>query len=272
MQQDVTFRRIRGRIVPIRKKQNDKKESNKLKKVIAAGAITKGSALALDAANTKVIFQDTKRNLIIEKKKFAIQPFSWASIGSKLTARVNNKKVGTARYYPENKTTWAFSWLGIGKKHRGKGYADTLSKVAATDMKKQGGRKIFNNVVHPGSLKTNWNRKNDTLWNYQNDTRRKISKRQGLKILKKQQGNMRWSKKMNTIDYWEKQAYNAFGIQDLNTESDIFRETKLRSTGIKLKPYRSFRTKAQLGLGVGLAAGGLGYLLKKKKTDNKNGR
>ena len=59
---NIVFRRIRGRIVPIR-------VSDKQRKAAGASAAVGGAAVAADAARTKTVFVDKKNKIRIDKKK-----------------------------------------------------------------------------------------------------------------------------------------------------------------------------------------------------------
>lgn len=228
---NVTFRRIGGRIVPI-----------------AIG--TGGAALAADAARTKRIY--SKAGVTVDRKKFTLQPFVYDRLGTKLVAKVDGKKAGTASFFrgadadfgPDmfKSKTFGFSWLGVKGKFRGQGISKLLSKEAAKEIKGQGGNKLWNQVVHPGSLATNYSSKRDKLFKITETAEKKV----GLKAA------------LGNIKYWR----NKKGV----LTSDIFRETSLK--GIhrsRIKPFRTMKNKVTMGLGLLAVVGGFGYAAKENK-------
>lgn len=218
------FRRINGRIVPIS---------------LAAG----GSYAAFDGARTRRIYD--KGGVTIDRKRFAFQPFVPDKLGTRLEMRKGKDLVGTASYYKAG-DNYSFSWLGIKSKFRGQGFSKPLSKVAAQSIKKDGGTKIFNQVVHPGSLNTNFSRKRDTLFklgrNQHGEYFKKITKAEATKNIKT----------------WR----NVKGI----LTSDVFRETSLK--GIRTSHIKPILTRAsKVKIGAGLVAALTGIVLLKTNKD-----
>lgn len=281
-QKKVVFRRIGGRVVPIT--------------VGSTGAA--GAVAALDAARTTQIY--AKKGITITKKRFAVQPFVWDKLGTKLTMynRVG-KKVASASYYrgaTDSAKSFGFSWIGVKKAYRGKGYSKVLSGVAAGDIRKQGGTHLFNHVIHEGSLKTNYNRVRDTLWKLQDvplkkskpvgilDRARKFAKdlrhgsEGGLHYVKKvglaeaekniKWHRARWIKPTNAI---ERVMQKAMPWTKVTSHSNIFRQTSLKGVPYrKLIETRTFKNKATIALGTGAAVGALAYFaLRRKKNDRK---
>lgn len=242
----VVFRRIGGRIIPI--------------SVAAVGGV-----VAADAARTTRIY--SKGALTIDKKKFAMQPFVYDRLGTRLELRVKGKKAGTASFFrgahddtldvvkglmgkQEKAKEFAFSWLGIKNKFRGQGLSKILSHESAKEIKRQGGKEIWNQVVHPNSLKTNYSPIRDKLFKVADSG---ASKKVGLK------------KAIGNIKYWR----NKKGILG----SDIFRETSLKHVkgNVGIKPFRTLGNKLKIGLGITAFLGGLAAY-KLMSTNNKGNR
>lgn len=219
---NVVFRRIGGRIVPIS----------------IAGA---GGLVAADAARTTRVY--SKAGVTIDKKKFAIQPFVFDRLGTRLEARVNGKLAGTSSFFRGageetlkdtlKSKTYGISWLGVKKNFRGQGISKVLSKQTAKEIRRAGGNELWNQVVHKRSLLTNFSSKRDKLYKITDTVYKKVG-------LKKALGN---------IKYWR----NKKG----QLGSDIFRSTTL--VGVRkpaLKPYRTLGNKLSIGFGLAALLGG----------------
>lgn len=220
-QQDVKFVRIRGRVVPIR--------SRKKEKIASGTAAGIGVAVAADAARTTRIYD--KKGVTIDRKKFTYNPFAH-KIGDGLYMKKNGKFVGHSRIYmsPDGaKNSAAFSWLGIKKEYRGKGYSKILSKESSKLMRSKGADYILNQVVHAGSINTNYNRARDTFWYLKGDHFYKTTKKYAMK---------------NVRDH----------IKSGYKTSDIFRETDLKGVRKAGKGFRTFGNKAAIVGGLSVAA------------------
>lgn len=208
---EITFRRIGGRIVPI-----------------AIGGTS--AAVAYDAARTRRIYQ--KGPTTIDVKHFAFQPYKYGKIGPKLQLRVGGKKAGSAFItkwpYSEPKA-WTFSWLGVKKPYRGKGFGKLLTKEAARVARRQGGESFVNQVVHRRSVLANYNPKRDQFWTWRSKFYRAKTKKQALK----------------NIAQWKRKGWKT---------SDIWRETNIKGIHLKgkniIQPYMTKPTKVRLGLGL----------------------
>ena len=231
--QNVRFVRIRGRIVPIRQK-NKKKVS-----AVTSGA---GAAIAIDALNTKRIYQNG--DITIDNKRFSPQPNSF-KVGSQSIMKKNGKKIGRSFFSRTgifSEGDFSFGFISIKKSERRKGYSKILSKESVREIRRQGGNNLINQVIHKGSLHTNYNRKRDKLWKSTDGVNFSgITKKQALKNLL---------------------AYKKNGIKG---GSDVFRETKISGIHRKTKysnPFRTKSNKARIAIGTLMAVGGAFSLLK----------
>lgn len=246
--QQVRFVRIHGRVVPIRGGGNRARNGNNYVTAGAGAVGAVGAATAYDAARTRRIYE--RNGITIDRKKFTIQPFVHDRLGERLIMRDKlGKKMGTASWYKDvdvfsdsnQKTMGSFSWLGIRKKYRGQGHAQTLSRVAAHEMKKAGLDAVWNQVVHPNSATTNLT-KHDSFWKAGKKAKggvefTQVTKQQALK-------NINWHRKTRGV-----------------MTSDIFRMTNLKKQktvmpGIR-KAFMTGGMKKKLALGVAAAAAGI---------------
>lgn len=242
MAEDVTFRRIRGRIVPIKRDGSPDK-----KRAAGAAAVVGGSALAADAARTSRVYRNVKTGVTIDRKKFSYQPFVH-TIGDKLTMRKGGKTVGQARYFNRGGGEFGFSWLGIKRDFRGQGHSKTLATQAVKQMRAKGGKSLFNQVVHPGSMKTGLSAR-DTFW-------RERSFGRGQKHLYQ----MTRKDAAKNIRMWR----NKRGV----LTSDVFRNTDLRGlSGPRTRPYKTRAMKGRMAIGAGVAAIGATTLLSRSGKD-----
>lgn len=251
----VRFIRVHGRIVPIRVdvNVNSKAASNRGKQgssggssdVTKAGLVvgTAGAAVAADAARTRRIY--SRNGVTIDRKKFSLQPFQMDRLGDTLIMRDKlGKRMGRASWYRDGDKA-GFSWLGVGKKFRGQGHSQTLSRVAAHEMKKSGAKRIWNHVVHPGSATVNLT-KNDSFWKVQR------IKADGDAILE----HVTKGAALRNINFHRKTK----GV----FTSDIFRETLLKGRtimpGIR-KAHLTTGMKVKLAAGLTVAAAGFAAAL-----------
>lgn len=253
MAQQVTFRRIRGRIVPIKRKKTD--DSN-LKPVAGGVAAATGTGVALDAANTRRVYENKKTGIVINQKRFAPNPQRPWQVATTLKGYKKGQKFGNINYAPDGDTVrggkqFAVNWLGVNENFRGKGLSKVLSAHAVSDMKRRGGKGLWSNVVHANSLKVGFDPKRDTLF-------REIV------------GSMKGDR-MDFAEVDKKSALRSlryFSTKLKLKTSNIWRDTNLVKVKVpKFKPYMTGGTKLRLGLGLGLAAAGSGYALATGKKD-----
>jgi predicted GNAT family acetyltransferase len=242
-QQGVTFRRVRGRIIPI-----------------ALGSA--GAATAADAARTKRVYQTSK--VAIDRKSFAFQPFSGLQMGDQLVMKTRGgKRIAQARYYVKPGGEGVFSWVGVKRSFRGKGHSQRIAKAGALEMKDKGATFIFNHVVHPGSLLTSYDRKRDRLWKEVRTTKAGESVLEP--ILKKDaiKQATRWNKQFKKTTILE-----YYFAKDKGGTRPVFRETKLPKTIRRpIKPFRTTGNKLRMGLGLAVAAGAAASYLAGRKDD-----
>ena len=225
----VVFRRVNGRIIPI--------------SVSVAGA-----GVAADAARTKRIYD--KGGITMDLKRGAIQPFfekSKVPFGDRIVMRKEGKFVGHSMFYKPFRAEpgeRSFSWLGVKRKFRGKGYSKLLTAESARQMKRDGGTFLLNQVVHKNSLQTNFSRTRDKLWRSRGDYMYSMTKDEAIR----------------NINFYR----NKKGL----ITSDVFRETSLkgiRTKNVGIKPFRTFGNKARIVAGALFALGGIGFALKDRK-------
>lgn len=247
----VTFRRIGGRIVPI--------------SVSAAG-----SAVAFDAARTTRVL--ASKSLIIDRKKFAFQPFLGIKFGDQLVARnpKTGATMGQARYYVEKKfREGGFSWLSVKRPFRNQGLSKKLARQGAIEMKSQGAKNLVAHVVHPGSLLSQFNRKNDSLWlevaeRKTGATYQKITKADAIKRVS------RWQRRRTSSTLWD-DAIDFLRGTKKNKVLPVIRETVLpKGLRRRMAPFRTNTNKALLALGIGAAVGGVAYLAYTFRKPEKN--
>lgn len=220
---NITFRRIRGRIVPI----------------VVGGA---GAAIAADAARTKRVYQ--KGDVAVDVKKFAYQPFR-VKFGKRAVIYKKGKKAGFAAFFDDAAESTkkakvsGFSWFGIKRKYRKQGLGDILSAESAKEMRRSGTRFLSSQVVHPGSVKTNYSKKRDDFFRIHGGKKGTYS----VHLTK--------SKALREIKNIRDKGY---------ITSNIWRETDLKGIKTKSKYSRVFRTKsnkARILLGTTAAIGGI---------------
>jgi hypothetical protein len=256
------FRRIGGRIVPI--------------SVGTAGGV--GAATALNALNTTRLTSKAieKAGVTIVKKKFALQPFVWTKLGTRLNMYKGANYVGNARFFPGADgaaSTFGFSWLGVRKAFRGQGQSKLLSSVAAGEIRRQGGTHVWNQVVHPGSLTTNFKATRDSLWKvgkaYKDGSApvERIGMSQALKNI--DWHRKRWTRPNGTM---EALYHKVVPHAKIPSNPNVFRQTSLKGVAYKnLKEFRPLSNKLALGIGAGVAVGALAYFaLRKKNGSNKH--
>lgn len=273
----IVFRRIGGKIVPI--------------SVASAGLAT-----AASAANTTRVYE--KGKVTIDKKKFSFAPVV-QKFGSKFDMKVDGKKVATASTYMDKseKGSMAFGWLGTRKKHRGKGYAKTLSKEAARDAVRHGAKYTESQVIHAGSLKANLSKRDTLFYNFRNDSHgahfKKITKSKALKHIEKEglirERMMRsWAKDVKKSSMFSdirkavnpKKLRKSRNLKSFMTDvldiprdrvgyqlaklgkqdSRVFRHTSfkgMKKTTKYSKPFRTAKNKLTIGLGMAAAVGGI---------------
>lgn len=207
------YRRIRGRIVPI-------------------AVSVSGLAVAADAARTRTVWQNKAKNLHIIRKRFTHTLPTYGNIGDTLILKKGRAVVGTANYLRNDKSEFAFGWLGVKKQFRGKGLSKHLSRQAVVEIKSKGGKSLYNNVIHERSLSTSFGRGRDSLWKMgKSNMSYRITKKEALSSI-------------NTL-----KSKGGYGV-------NVFRETNL--TGVRLrrtlKPFMSSATKLKLAAGLGAAA------------------
>lgn len=150
---DVVFRRVRGRIVPIKKKESQSKAPG-------AVALAAGAGLALDGARKQRIYE--KGGVTIDRARFSYQPYTMGRLGDKLTMKKDGHKVASAWWHksPQGapiKDAAGFAFLKTEKGFRKQGASGLLTKVAAMEMQKSGVKGIWNKVLHTGAMKVNKN-------------------------------------------------------------------------------------------------------------------
>lgn len=201
---NVVFRRIGGRIVPI----------------------SVGSALAYDAARTKVVSNSGGIKMV--RKINTVQPLSSIAsrklvFGTTIKSYDNSgKRVGQILF---NKYQGAgnVEWLSVKKKFQGKGHSKKLIKQAAIEMKRSGIDKLTGHAI----------------------TKRSAKVYEGFKGVKT--------------------FASRGGKLTRNIKAGVYREAILPkfTAALKKKPYMSGDNKIKLALGLGFV--GYGLLKKDEK-------
>lgn len=273
---NVVFRRIRGRIVPI--KVSDK---NQQRAGVAAAAV--GTVAAADAARTKTILVDKKKNITIDKKKFARRSFG-LGLADELVIKVKGKKAGYANIGRLEDDVFTFNMLKVNPKHRGKGLSKILTTESAREMKRQGAGSISNQVIHEGSLKGKFSGKRDKIFHATRHSDKRISKKKALDIIGKERRRVAGSafffggkrKRKSPAKIFKRQRFDdtisaAMGIHA--REVGVFRETSLKgvrkTSKFGVKAFRSTGNKLQIAGGLALAAGGVALATAKRRRKKK---
>lgn len=276
----VRFIRRRGRIIPIRSK---KKEGPN--KAISAGALIAGTAVTDRALRTKTIYHDPKTGTRIDKRVRARTRLGIKNNATELTLFKNNKNIGYVNIGKESKEVSNINFLKVDKKQRGKGFSKVLTQEAAREMKRQGAKSTMNQVIHKGSLLSNFDKKRDLITD---EFGKKISMKAAKNEIELFQILDKGSKKpkfkgsykrlkMGLPESGKRSVKNLTGsiahslFPDLITAKDsgVFRETSLKYLRKKGKfstnPFRTRRNKLSIFLGSAAMIAGVVGLSRKSK-------
>lgn len=293
---NVRFIRKKGRVIPIRTKKG--KRDDRVKRAVgrASGmaAATGGGIIAADALRTKRVYVDKARGITMDRKfvyspgyelkqyvreivqskgrrKEAFRTFVGEALSDHIVLRKKGKYVGYMEWGKEEGRMMT-RMVSIKEGFRGKGYSKLLTKEAARSARvTRGIKETYDQVVHPGSVLSNYDPKRTRYFQeYERFTRERRSKKWALdRAVKAQRRHKRLV---------EKAGKNPFKQYKLSKEyGDIpggaaYRSDKIprlpgKTKFANVKGFRTTGNKVRIGLGGALAIGGLAtYAMNRRKN------